>query len=69
MIVQVVLVIRQIPANSSLSAGCLDLLTRLLQHDPNRRISYEEFFSHQYLDLEYMPSKQNYNTVSERERV
>ncbi|OWR44994.1 serine/threonine-protein kinase ULK3 [Danaus plexippus plexippus] len=62
-IVQVVLVIRQIPANSSLSAGCLDLLTRLLQHDPNRRISYEEFFSHQYLDLEYMPSKQNYNTA------
>ncbi|XP_032528392.2 serine/threonine-protein kinase ULK3-like isoform X1 [Danaus plexippus] len=53
----------QIPANSSLSAGCLDLLTRLLQHDPNRRISYEEFFSHQYLDLEYMPSKQNYNTA------
>ncbi|CAG9577460.1 unnamed protein product [Danaus chrysippus] len=53
----------QIPSNSSLSAGCLDLLTRLLQHDPNKRISYEEFFNHEYLDLEYMPSKQNYNTA------
>ncbi|CAK1554330.1 unnamed protein product [Leptosia nina] len=51
----------QIPANSSISPGCLDLLTRLLQHDPNKRISYEDFFSHEYLDLEHMPSKENYD--------
>ncbi|KAI5639328.1 protein kinase domain-containing protein [Phthorimaea operculella] len=50
----------EIPRNSSISPGCLDLLTRLLQHDPNKRISYEEFFAHEYLDLEHMPSKENY---------
>lgn len=50
----------EIPPNSSISVGCQDLLTRLLQHDPNRRITYEEFFAHSYLDLEHMPSKENY---------
>ncbi|XP_073966643.1 unc-51 like kinase 3 homolog Aduk [Choristoneura fumiferana] len=50
-----------LPPNSSISAGCQDLLTRLLQHDPDERISYEEFFRHAYLDLEHMPSKENYD--------
>ncbi|CAG4974758.1 unnamed protein product [Colias eurytheme] len=50
----------QIPANSSISPGCIDLLTRLLQHDPDKRITYEDFFNHEYLDLEHMPSKENY---------
>ncbi|CAG9790588.1 unnamed protein product [Diatraea saccharalis] len=50
----------QIPPNSSISAGCRDLLSRLLKHDPDERISYEDFFNHEYLDLEHMPSKENY---------
>ncbi|CAK1592783.1 unnamed protein product [Parnassius mnemosyne] len=50
----------ELPPKSSISAGCQDLLTRLLQHDPDKRISYEEFFAHEYLDLEHMPSKENY---------
>ncbi|CAH0602305.1 unnamed protein product [Chrysodeixis includens] len=50
----------EIPPRSSISPGCQDLLTRLLQHDPDRRITYEEFFAHEYLDLEHMPSKENY---------
>ncbi|XP_028025633.1 serine/threonine-protein kinase ULK3 [Bombyx mandarina] len=50
----------EIPRNSSISEGCKDLLLRLLQHDPDDRISYEEFFSHEYLDLEHMPNKENY---------
>ncbi|XP_013163326.1 PREDICTED: serine/threonine-protein kinase ULK3-like isoform X1 [Papilio xuthus] len=50
----------EIPPRSSISPGCQDLLTRLLQHDPDKRISYEEFFAHEYLDLEHMPSKENY---------
>lgn len=50
----------EIPANSSISSGCHDLLVRLLQHDPNNRITYEDFFSHEYLDLQHMPSKDNY---------
>ncbi|XP_026747791.1 serine/threonine-protein kinase ULK3 [Trichoplusia ni] len=50
----------EIPPKSSISPGCQDLLSRLLQHDPDRRITYEEFFNHEYLDLEHMPSKENY---------
>ena len=33
------------------SDSCLDLLERLLQKDPRRRISWEEFFVHPWLDL------------------
>ncbi|XP_072946941.1 serine/threonine-protein kinase ULK3 isoform X2 [Epargyreus clarus] len=51
----------RIPPNASVSPGCLDLLTRLLQHDPDKRISYDEFFNHEYLDLEHMPNKENYD--------
>ncbi|CAH2083257.1 unnamed protein product [Euphydryas editha] len=51
----------EIPPNSSISPGCLDLLTRLLKHDPDKRITYEDFFNHEYLDLDHMPSKENYN--------
>ncbi|KAJ8704775.1 hypothetical protein PYW08_012095 [Mythimna loreyi] len=50
----------EIPANSSISPGCRDLLVRLLQHDPNNRISYDDFFNNEYLDLQHMPSKENY---------
>ncbi|XP_045456376.1 serine/threonine-protein kinase ULK3-like [Melitaea cinxia] len=51
----------EIPPNSSITPGCLDLLTRLLQHDPDKRITYDDFFNHEYLDLDHMPSKENYN--------
>ncbi|XP_064292983.1 serine/threonine-protein kinase ULK3 [Plodia interpunctella] len=51
----------EIPRSASIASGCRDLLTRLLQHAPARRISYEEFFSHPYLDLDHMPSRQNYD--------
>ncbi|XP_026325343.1 serine/threonine-protein kinase ULK3-like [Hyposmocoma kahamanoa] len=50
----------EVPRNAAISSGCRDLLTRLLRHDPDERISYEEFFAHPYLDLEHMPSKENY---------
>jgi serine/threonine-protein kinase ULK/ATG1 len=32
----------------------------LLQHDPEKRISYEAFFRHSFLDLEHMPSPEAY---------
>ncbi|XP_063371718.1 serine/threonine-protein kinase ULK3-like [Cydia amplana] len=51
----------QLPHGAGISSGCKDLLTRLLKHDPEERISYEEFFQHPYLDLEHMPSKENYD--------
>lgn len=50
----------QIPANSNISEGCTELLQRLLQHDPEERITYEDLFNNVYLDLEHAPSKANY---------
>lgn len=50
----------KIPPNPGISSECRDLLTRLLQHDPKQRISFEDFFSHSFLDLEHMPSSESY---------
>ena len=47
-----------IPNSVPLSPNCRDLLTRLLQRDPIKRISFEEFFSHPFVDLEHAPRKE-----------
>lgn len=49
----------EIPPNTKISAECEDLLTRLLQHDPDKRITFEEFFNHDFVDLKHAPSDQN----------
>lgn len=50
----------QIPYGVDISDECRDLLTRLLQREPDERISFEEFFTHPFIDLEHMPSKMSY---------
>ncbi|KAG8228580.1 hypothetical protein J437_LFUL009285 [Ladona fulva] len=50
----------EIPPGAAISSECRDLLLRLLQHDPNARIDFEDFFNHPFLDLEHMPSKESY---------
>uniref|UniRef100_A0A1B6JPE1 Serine/threonine-protein kinase ULK3 n=1 Tax=Homalodisca liturata TaxID=320908 RepID=A0A1B6JPE1_9HEMI len=42
------------------SRDCQDLLGRLLKHDPEQRIGYEELFAHPFLDLEHLPSEESY---------
>lgn len=39
-----------------LSETCKDLLRRLLQRNPADRISFVEFFTHPFVDLEHMAS-------------
>ncbi|KAK6631507.1 hypothetical protein RUM44_006034 [Polyplax serrata] len=51
----------EIPEQSGISSECRDLLSRLLQHNPTQRISYNDFFAHSFLDLEHMPSPESYN--------
>ncbi|GBP11513.1 hypothetical protein EVAR_92995_1 [Eumeta japonica] len=51
----------EIPPRSHISSGCQDLLTRLLQHDPTKRITHQELFVHEYLDLDHMPTKENFD--------
>lgn len=49
----------EIPANSKISPECEDLLTRLLQHDPECRITFQDFFTHDFVDLKHAPSDEN----------
>ena len=46
----------QLPLRPPLSRDCRDLLQRLLERDPGRRISFQDFFAHPWVDLEHMPS-------------
>ncbi|XP_031198973.1 serine/threonine-protein kinase ULK3 isoform X2 [Mastomys coucha] len=46
----------ELPLRPQLSLDCRDLLQRLLERDPSRRISFQDFFAHPWVDLEHMPS-------------
>lgn len=46
----------ELPYGVNVSDKCRDLLLRLLTRDPNKRISFEEFFTHPFLDLKHAPS-------------
>ncbi|PSN42681.1 Serine/threonine-protein kinase ULK3 [Blattella germanica] len=54
-----------VPSGSSISSACRNLLMSLLQHDPEKRIDYEAFFQHSFLDLEHMPSSESYQKAVE----
>jgi len=46
-----------IPTFRPISDSCHDLLYRCLKRDPKKRISFEDFFNHSFLDLEHMPGE------------
>uniref|UniRef100_A0A1I8MKH6 Serine/threonine-protein kinase ULK3 n=1 Tax=Musca domestica TaxID=7370 RepID=A0A1I8MKH6_MUSDO len=46
-----------LPPNARISKECEDLLSRLLQHDPAKRIAFNDFFNHAFLDLKTVPSE------------
>ncbi|XP_008552813.1 serine/threonine-protein kinase ULK3 [Microplitis demolitor] len=50
----------EIPKGSHVSNECNDLLQSLLKHDPAERITFENFFAHEFLDLEHAPTQENY---------
>ena len=49
-----------IPNSSRISDFCQDLLAQCLQRDPTKRIEFEDFFRHPFLDLEHVPSEASY---------
>lgn len=49
----------ELPLRPLLSRDCRDLLRRLLERDPDRRISFKDFFSHPWVDLRHMPSAES----------
>lgn len=48
-----------------MSHECKDLLMSLLKHDPDKRITFDEFFDHDFLDLAHAPTKENYDKAIE----
>jgi len=51
----------RMPCSVKLSPECHHLLVSLLQKNPNQRISFQDFFSHPFLDLNHMPCLESYN--------
>lgn len=51
----------EIPKNTHITPECRDLLTSLLRHNPSERLTFEQFFSHEYLDLIHAPTRDNYD--------
>ncbi|XP_075713913.1 serine/threonine-protein kinase ULK3 [Rhinoderma darwinii] len=45
----------ELPTRPRVSPECRDLIQRLLVRDPAQRISFPDFFNHQFVDLEHMP--------------
>lgn len=45
----------RVPPNTSISPKCHDLLMRCLERDHLKRIEFEEFFNHPFVDLEHKP--------------
>lgn len=41
----------EIPKIKAISTSCEDLLLRLLVHEPKQRISFTDFFEHEFLNL------------------
>ncbi|XP_052060939.1 serine/threonine-protein kinase ULK3-like [Mytilus californianus] len=46
----------ELPYGVSVGEDCGDLITRLLQRDPDKRITYEELAKHSFIDIEHLPS-------------
>jgi len=45
-----------IPKTPHISSECEHLLTNLLKHEPKDRITFDDYFKHEFLDLQHLPS-------------
>ncbi|XP_067871603.1 serine/threonine-protein kinase ULK3 isoform X2 [Heterodontus francisci] len=49
----------ELPPAAQVSGDCRNLLPRLLERDPEQRITFEEFFTHPFVDLDHMPNAES----------
>ncbi|XP_009999645.1 PREDICTED: serine/threonine-protein kinase ULK3 [Chaetura pelagica] len=49
----------ELPSRPPLSPECRDLLGQLLERDPLKRISFERFFAHPFVDMEHVPGPES----------
>nr|XP_033339552.1 serine/threonine-protein kinase ULK3 isoform X2 [Megalopta genalis] len=55
----------ELPKGCQVTRECKDLLLSLLKHDPDVRITFDDFFAHEFLDLAHAPTKENYEKAVE----
>ncbi|XP_077569732.1 serine/threonine-protein kinase ULK3 [Stigmatopora nigra] len=55
----------EIPPGTRVSKHCRDLLSRLLVRNPDTRITFTEFFTHPFVDMEHMPSSESLGKAKE----
>ncbi|EGD72438.1 ULK/ULK protein kinase [Salpingoeca rosetta] len=46
----------KLPPQPSVSSDCRDLVLKLLQRNPDKRITFSDFFKHPFVDLDHVPS-------------
>lgn len=49
----------EFPIHTKISNECEHLLRQLLRHNPKQRITFQEFFDHEFIDLKHLPSEEN----------
>ncbi|NXU93859.1 ULK3 kinase, partial [Xiphorhynchus elegans] len=54
-----------LPSRPQLSSECRDLLGQLLERDPLKRISFERFFAHPFVDMEHIPGPESLGKATE----
>ncbi|KAG7277354.1 hypothetical protein CRUP_025594, partial [Coryphaenoides rupestris] len=55
----------ELPPGARVSGDCRDLLLRLLEREPDARITFEQFFSHGFVDLEHMAGPESLGKAKE----
>lgn len=59
----------QLPPGARVSKDCRDLLLRLLERNPDARITFAEFFTHPFVDLEHMSSAESLTKAVREQRA
>ncbi|KAM3876908.1 serine/threonine-protein kinase ULK3 [Diretmus argenteus] len=55
----------ELPPGARVSRDCRNLLLRLLERNPDARLTFAQFFSHPFVDLEHMPSAESLGKAKE----
>ena len=55
----------EIPYGTNITSECRDLLVKCLERDVSKRIDFESFFSHPFVDLEHKPGPETMHKATE----
>ncbi|KAG0729197.1 Serine/threonine-protein kinase ULK3 [Chionoecetes opilio] len=55
----------EVPSGANITPECRDLLTKCLERDVSKRIEFEAFFCHPFMDLEHKPGPDSMNKATQ----